>query len=152
MKTLITGVVVLVLVACSSSSQASDPPEAADQAWKKAMVAGDIDALVACYASDAIGWFPDTPPAKGKDAIRQAFAGMLKNNTIAVDLTNTHYYECRNDMALGWGEYTITVTPKAGGNPITATGRFSEVLRKERGKWVYVMDHASPNPAPSPNP
>ena len=148
-----TGIVTLVLVACAClSAAASDGPESVDQAWRKAMVAGDIEALVACYANDAIGWFPDAPPTKGKEAIRQMFAPMLQANTVKVDFANTHYHPCGSDMAVGWGEYTITVTPKAGGSGTTVTGRFSEALKKEGGKWVYAMDHASANPPPSAKP
>ena len=139
------------VVACSlPSAAAADGPESVSQAWKKAIEAGDIDALVACYASDAIGWFPDAPPVSGKEAIRQMFAAMLQKDTVKVDVANTHYQTCGSDMAVGWGEYTITVTPKAGGRGTTVTGRFSEALRKEGGKWVYVMDHASAHPPSSP--
>ena len=149
-----TGIVTLVLVACASLSAAaaSDGPESVDQAWKKAMETGDVEALVACYATDGIGWFPDAPPVKGKEAIRQMFAPMLQANTVKVDFTNMHYHMCGSDMAVAWGEYTITVTPKAGGTGTTTTGRFSEALKKEGGKWVYAMDHASANPPPSAKP
>ena len=147
-----TAIVSLALaVACSlSSAAAADRPESVSQAWKKAIEAGDIDALVACYASDAIAWFADAPPIKGKEAIRQLFAEMLQKNSVKVDVANTQYHICGNDMAIGWGEYTITVTPKSGGSGTTVTGRFSEALKKEGGKWVYVMDHASAHPPPSP--
>ena len=143
--------VILMLVASAPWIEAAkDGPESVAQAWKAAMAAGDIDALVACYANDAIGWFPDAPPAKGKEAIREMFAPMLRTNHVKVDFANTHYHMCGDDMAVGWGEYTITVTPKAGGDGTTVTGRFSEALKKEGGRWVYAMDHASANPAPSP--
>ena len=46
----------------------------------------------------------------------------------------------------------MTVTPKAGGSGTTVTGRFSEALKKEGGKWVYAMDHASAHPAPAAKP
>ena len=75
------------------------------------------------------------------------FASMLQAGTVKVDFANTHYHVCGSDMAVGWGEYTITVTPKAGGSGTTVTGRFSEALKKEGGKWVYAMDHASAKPA-----
>jgi uncharacterized protein (TIGR02246 family) len=148
-----TRLVTLVFVACASfSAAAEEGPESVSQAWRKAIMAGDIDALVACYASDAIGWFPDAPPVKGKDAIRQMFAAMLQKDTVKVDFANTHYHACGSDMAVGWGEYTITVTPKAGGSGTTVSGRFSEALKKEGGKWVYAMDHASAHPATSAKP
>ena len=142
-----------LLLACTSSNWAADDgPRSVGQSWKKAMESGDIEAVVACYATDAIGWFPDAPPAKGKDAIRQMFSSMMKNDTVKVEFRNAEYNTCGSDMAMGWGEYTITVTPKAGGKGTTMTGRFSEALKKEGGKWVYAMDHASAHPAGSTNP
>ena len=32
---------------------------------------------MACYASDAVGWFPGDPEAKGEKAIRAVYEGML---------------------------------------------------------------------------
>jgi uncharacterized protein (TIGR02246 family) len=148
---ILAGALVLVASSCLAAGE-KETPKTVDQNWQKAMLAGDVDALAACYATDAIAWLPDGAPTKGREAIRQVFAGILQANTVtAVELSNTHYHAC-GEMAMAWGEYTLTLTPKAGGNPVTETGRYSEVLKKEGGKWVYAVDHASANPAPTPSP
>jgi uncharacterized protein (TIGR02246 family) len=141
-------IIATVLLACSCLAAGNrDTPESLDKAWNKAILANDLDALVACYATDAVAWLPDGAPAKGKDAIRQVYAGILQANTVtAATLTNTHYHTC-GDMAVAWGEYTLALTPKTGGSPVTQTGRYSEIAKKEGGKWVYAVDHASANPS-----
>jgi uncharacterized protein (TIGR02246 family) len=142
-------VVAFVLVSCSCFAAAQEEgAQSVDQAWKKAILAGDVDALIACYATDAVGWFSDFAPAKGKEAIRQVYITFFQANIVKdVTFTNTHYHLC-GDMAVGWGEYTFITTNKAGDNKMTSTGRFTEVAKKENGKWVYAVDHASDNPAP----
>ncbi len=54
-----------VLVACSCLAAGNkETAESLDQAWNKAMLANDLEALVACYATDAIAWLPNSPPAR----------------------------------------------------------------------------------------
>ena len=127
-------VVVLSLILCA--------------ALQPAPAANDVDALAACYAEDAILWGPGAPPAQGRDAIRAAWGGMLEANTITgVVFTDTHY-ETVGVTSLGYGNFKLTMQPKAGGDPIVMEGRYSVVAKKEDGRWVYVMDHVSTHPPP----
>ena len=125
--------------------------QAVDEAWRKAITANDLDGIMAVYAADAVMWLPDAPEAKGHEAIRKSFAALLAANTVtAVTFANTHYHTS-GDLSVGWGDFTLSLSPKAGGNPVTMSGRFSVIARNENGKWVYVVDHASAQP-PSPKP
>ncbi len=93
-------------------------------------------------------WLPDAPEAKGRKAIRDAYAGLLAANTVTgATFANTHY-QTSGDLSVGWGDFTLSLSPKAGGNPVTMSGRFSVIARNEEGTWVYVVDHASAQPAP----
>ncbi len=122
--------------------------QAVDEAWRKAITANDLDGIMAVYAKDAVMWLPDAPEAKGHKAIRESYAGLLAANTVTgATFANTHY-ENVGKLSLGWGDFTLTMTPKTGGAPVTLSGRFSVVARKEAGTWVYVVDHASSHPAP----
>jgi ketosteroid isomerase-like protein len=38
-------------------------------------------------------------------------------------------------MAFDRANFTLTATPKAGGQAAVSSGQFLEVLRKENGKW-----------------
>ncbi len=124
--------------------------QALDAAWAKAMKAGDLEAVVACYASDAVLWLPGGPEARGTKAIREAYAGMLSANTVTeATLTNTHYETWQN-LSMGWGNFTLALQPKQGGAPAVMHGRFTEVAKRIDGKWRYVADHASVDPEPAP--
>ena len=122
--------------------------QAVDEAWTKAILANDLDAVVACYAPDAVFWGPGDPEAKGEKAIRANYAGVLKENTVKdARLSDTHYRTV-GKMSTGWGHYSLTLAPKAGGAPVTLTGRFTNVAAEKDGKWVYTADHASAEPPP----
>lgn len=122
-----------------------------DEAWRKAITANDLDALMALYADDAVMWLPDAPEAKGREAIRKSYAGLLAANTVTgATFTNTHY-QTSGDLSVGWGDFTLVLAPKAGGDPVSISGHFSVIAKKQSGKWVYVVDHASALPAPKPH-
>src|SRR5438105_4482552 len=122
---------------------------AVDDAWLKAMKANDIEGIVKLYASDAVAWLPDMAEAKGTDAIRAAYKGLMEANTVKdVALTDRGSRKMGKDVA-AWGKYRLVLAPKAGGEPMVLTGRFSEVVEERNGKWLYVVDHASAEPAPA---
>ena len=141
------------LLYCSMSfataTAALDGAQAVDEAWRKAITANDLNAIMAVYAEDAVMWLPDAPEAKGREAIRKSYTDLLAANTVTgATFANTHYQTSGN-LSVGWGDFTLTLSPKGGGNPVTLAGRFSVIARKEGGGWVYVVDHASAHPASS---
>ncbi len=120
-----------------------------DAAWMKAMKANDLEAVLACYASDAVAWMPGSPEASGEKAIRAAYQGLFAANTVQdATLTDAHY-KTSGSLSAGWGRFTLTLAPKSGGAPVTVTGRFTEAAERRRGRWFYVADHASAEPPPS---
>jgi uncharacterized protein (TIGR02246 family) len=131
------------------ASAASAGAEAVDEAWSKAITANDLNSIMAVYSKDAVMWLPGAPEAKGREAIRKSYEEFLAANTVKrASFANTHY-ETMGNHSVGWGEFTLVLSPKKGGDPITLTGRFTVVAKKENGKWVYVVDHASSPPAPA---
>jgi uncharacterized protein (TIGR02246 family) len=141
---------VLLFSSAFSAASAEGPTgaQAVDEAWRKAIIANDLDAVVANYSKDAVMWLPDAPEAKGREAIRNAYAGLLAANTVTgATFANTHYQTSGN-LSVGWGNFTLTLSPKSGGSPVSLSGRFSVIAKKEAGKWVYVVDHASAHPTP----
>jgi ketosteroid isomerase-like protein len=116
---------------------------ALDESWRAAIMASDLDALVALYGEDAVLWLPDAPEARGREAIRKSYAGMMAANTVTgVTFTNSHYQTTGN-LSVGWGDFTLVLSPKAGGTPVSMSGHFSVIAKKVGDKWVYVVDHAS---------
>jgi ketosteroid isomerase-like protein len=150
-RTVLTAVTCAWLTALPAAA-AETGAQAVDAAWKKAVLANDVEAIVKTYAKDAVAWLPDMSEARGEAAIRAAYQGMLDANTAKdVKLTDTHYKTVGN-ASIGWGRFSLTLVPKKGGNPIVLTGRFMDMAEKRDGKWVYVVDHASNEPPPPPAP
>ena len=143
----------LALFFASASSvaavtKASSGAQAVDEAWSKAITANDLSAVMLCYSKDAVMWLPNAPEAKGTEAIRKFYTDLLAANTVTgATFANTHYQTSGN-LSVGWGDFTLTLSPKSGGSPVALSGRFSVIARKEGGKWAYVVDHASASSAP----
>ena len=145
-----TGTLVAAMTLLALPLVAADlGPEAVDQAWLKAAKANDLDGLVACYAPDAVMYPPDMLVAKGKDAIREDYKNLLAAMTIRDATITDAHYETHGDTTIAWGQFTLVLVPKAGGDPVQMHGRATEVIRKVGNKWLYVIDHASvPMPPP----
>ena len=143
----------LVLALAVPAAAAPQGSAAVDAAWTAAMKANDLDAVVACYADDATAWFPHGPRLEGKAAIRAAFAEWLGANTITEAAITPVRTETSGKLSVAWGQFMLTMTPKAGGGPITLRGHYSEVAVKQGNRWVYLLDHATedaPPPAAAP--
>ncbi len=140
----------LVLLASPLAATASS--ESAQACWKPAFVAGDAEAVSKCYAPDAVFWLPGAPMMKGRDAIREGYAGFFAEATIkSMELVQlgkvTH-----GDEASSWGTFTLVTVSKKDGKESTEVGRYTDVTRKIDGHWMYLVDHASDDPAPAAEP
>ena len=142
--------VALLLLTSALVVQAADSPtKEVDTTWMNAMKSNDVDAVMKCYAPDAIAALPGAPLARGDKAIRATYKGLLSANTVTdVSISETGHRQTRN-VATGWGTFSLTLTPKAGGSPVTMTGRYTVVVERRGDKWVYLVDHASAEPAPA---
>ena len=111
-----------------------------NEAFLKALQAGDIDGLMKLYAADAVLFPPGEKAAKGLEEIRYKWSSFMDANKISEGgLTESHYVTSPN-VSAGWGNVSMHLQPK---NPKkeakTITGRFSTVAEKRNGKWAYVF-------------
>jgi uncharacterized protein (TIGR02246 family) len=143
-------VVLLFALVVTAHSHAADPSGAqiVDAAWIAAVKANDIDAVMKCYASDAVMWLPNAPTARGAKEIRAAYEGLFSANTVRDATLSDVTYRTVGKASVAWGKFSLTLAPKAGGDSVVMTGRFTEVAERRAGRWVYVVDHASAEPAP----
>jgi uncharacterized protein (TIGR02246 family) len=118
------------------------------EAWVKAFAANDLEGVLALYAPDAHVFPPDEVEAVGTEAIRANYAGMMNTFTVKEAKMLDAHHQIVGDLCYSWGRFSVTLVPKAGGEPVTMEGRFSDVARKTKGKWLYIVDHASVNPVP----
>jgi uncharacterized protein (TIGR02246 family) len=121
----------------------------AQDCWLAAFPTGDADAVAACYADDAVMWFPGGPMATGRQAIRDGYAHFFSEYTIQAVSMQVLGHDTMGDAQATWGTYAITTVAKAGGKSFSVTGRFTDVSRKIDGRWLYVADHPSDDP-PAP--
>jgi len=130
-----------------------DGVKGVDDAWIQAVKAGNVEAVVALYAPDAVLYPPDALEARGTAAIRASYESML-SAVVVNDASIDAQYQTSGDVSVGFGKATLTMTPKGGGSPQIMSVRVTAVARKIGGKWLYVVDHASAPlpPPPSPKP
>lgn len=150
MRRMILPVLACALVLAAARAAAEDGAKQVDEAWLKAIKANDVDALVACYAPDAVLWLPDAPEAKGEKAIRATYAGLLAANTVVDASLQNAVYNTAGQISTSWGTFTLVLKPKAGGPNVVMNGRFLSASKKEGGRWRYLADHASVEPPPPP--
>ena len=144
-------VIAAMLAVLASPLIAAKGSGSAQSCWTPAFKAGNADAVAQCYAPDAVLWLPGGPMLKGRDAIRAGYVGFFAASSIkSVTLTEMGKSTHGND-ATSWGRFSIVAVSKKDGKESTENGRYTDVSRKIGGRWQYVVDHASDDPAPAPH-
>lgn len=139
-----------LLAVLASPTLVAKTGDSAQACWQPAFEAGDANAVAECYAPDAVFWLPGAPMMKGRDAIREGYAGFFAGFTIkSVSLVEIGH-SIHGDEASSWGSFRIVSVSKADGKEATEVGRYTDVSRKIAGRWQYVVDHASDDPAATP--
>ena len=145
-----TLVLASALLAAALPVSAANSAQAVDAAWQKAAGSNDLEGLVKLYAPDAVAWFPDMREARGTEAIRAAYKALLDANTVTAASLRDSAYRTHGSRSVGWGKFSLTLQPKAGGKPVTLAGRYTAVFEKRGKEWMFVVDHASNEP-PQPD-
>jgi uncharacterized protein (TIGR02246 family) len=107
--------------------------------WLQLVKAKDASGIAEIYAEDGAVMPPNAPIAKGRAAIQQAWASMMR--TPGFDLTfnpEQIVISSSGDMALDRGTYALTAAPA--GTTQTDTGKYVVVWRKIGGDWKAVAD------------
>jgi uncharacterized protein (TIGR02246 family) len=131
----------------ASEAQAIDRTR---EAHVGALNRGDADGWGAAFADDAVQMPPNAPPNVGKDEI-QAFCGaFLSAFGAEFSLAPEEVQIAGADWAFERGTYTITLTPKGGGEPIPDAGKYITVYQRQPdGSWAMARDiWNSSNPLP----
>ena len=142
-----------LLAGCSSQDEANLEADTAAiidfmNQYRSSQNAGDIDRFMSLWTEDGILMPPNGPPVIGKDQIREGTIGRFDQFTFDLDGT-----EAEVEVAGGWaftrGTYTITVTPKEGGQPVFIDGKYIGILeRQSDGSWILHRNIFNSNVAP----
>ncbi len=114
-----------------------------------ALNAGDLDGIMAGFTDDAVRMPPNAPAIIGKESIRSLMQTNLEQNTYQLD-NPPEEVQVSGDLAFARGTYTVTVTPKAGGESIQLEGKYLVIFQKQPdGSWKAARDiWNSNNPPP----
>jgi uncharacterized protein (TIGR02246 family) len=143
----ITALAFLIVAFSLPCRAAETGAQSVDSSWIKAMKANDLEAVLKTYASDGVVWLPQVKEARGEKAIRSVYEGLLSANTVTEVVLSETGYRTMGKVSVGWGRFSLTLAPKSGGSPVVMTGRYTDIAEQRSGRWVYVVDHASAEPA-----
>lgn len=109
--------------------------------WRSGWLAGDTDALLSLYADDPVLMPWGQPTVFGKDAIRPLYQSVFKEYSIESQ-TRLMDVEASGDLGYFWSTYTLTATPKAGGEAFEEEGKSLFIVKREHGAWkiARLMD------------
>jgi len=131
----------------TGAAMAADEAPSASECFAKAFKAADAEAVAACYAENAIIWFPGGSMAKGRPAIRDGFAHYFSTMTIKdIAMADIGHVMGEGNTRTAWGTYEIRMADKASGAEVVQRGRFTDVTKMIDGRWLYLVDHPSDDP------
>lgn len=115
-----------------------------DADFVKAVKKEDVDAVMATYWNNPqVVMFPTgTMMVKGPDAIRAGYKAFFEGTNVKEFTVSKQEYRVLGDTVLGYGLFSLTTVPSLGPE-IRIDGRYTEIVAKRDGAWVYIVDHAS---------
>ncbi len=119
------------------------------EVWHDAWLAGDAAALTALWTDDPVLMPQNRPAVIGKDEINALYQSVFDEYTIKGE-GELLEVEVAGDWAFYRSTYTLTATPKAGGEPLEDSGiSLFIVKRQPDGTWKIARLIAnSDQPAP----
>jgi ketosteroid isomerase-like protein len=99
----------------------------------------DVDRMIEYYADDALSMPPGFPMSVGKEAIEADLRFFFDEFTMEREFTLVNV-EVSGNYATRLGEWTQTLTPKAGGDPIVETGRCVLGFKLIDGEWKVTWE------------
>jgi len=119
-----------------------------------AQMAGDQDAWAALVDIDPVWMPPGAPTVAGSEAVRE-FARPMFEEWVVGDVSADADYGTFGDWGYSaWREGTWTITPKAGGEPISETATALLIThRGEDGQWRFarsMWNQVTPGEPPTP--
>lgn len=116
--------------------------------WRSGWLAGDADSLLSLYGDEPVLMPQDQPAVFGKDAIRSLYQSVLKEYDFKSEGTLMEV-EASGDLGYFWSTYTLTATPKVGGEPIKSAGKSVFIVKREPGgvwKIARLIDNSDGAP------
>jgi uncharacterized protein (TIGR02246 family) len=104
---------------------------------------GDFDLWISLWADDGVQMPPDENSIIGKDQIREANKPGFDQMNLDIAITSIEGAKVYGDIGLTHCNYTLAVTPKAGGETVIAVpdGKALTIYeRQSDGSWKILYD------------
>jgi uncharacterized protein (TIGR02246 family) len=144
MSLVLLAVALALAAGCGPKTNAPDDVaalKAMEDAYVKAVNAGDAAGLAALYVEDAVRMVSNMPAIKGREAIRAFYQSDF--DLFANEETNAvEDIQVRGDLAVVRGTYASKAVPRiAGPAVIEDTGKWVAVSRRQDdGSWKFLFD------------
>jgi len=136
-------------IGCSTQQTPATPPDtraadehairALDSAWVRGLAARNVDAGTAVYTDSAMVLAPAEPIARGKEAIRKVFQGIMSSPGYALTFSPDRV-TVSGDMAYEVGSYALTTRNKSGKLQTQKAKYFDVWARQADGMWRVTAD------------
>ena len=105
----------------------------------------NMDNWMGCYHDDFSGWLYGDPVPRHKSYGRTFDAIWFANNESIAFHIRPIDIRLHGDVAIAHYSYTSVYSNKAS-EEITETGRWTDILVRDNGRWVWLADHGGPDP------
>ena len=107
--------------------------------WMAATKAGDVEAVLALMADDAVFLVAGQAPF-GKQKFAETMRGPLGKPRAQIEgRSEIQEVHVSGDIAYAWAKLQVDVTPTAG-KPIRRAGHTLTVFRRTGGRWLLARD------------
>jgi len=115
------------------------------------MTTGDLELHTSLYTDDTVKMVPDVPAMFGKEEVRAGMKPLIDNFTIEEMAIFDVVIQLAGDWAFTRCNFTVTMTPKAGGEPLYMDAKDMSIMQRQAdGSWKIYWDCWNSNVPPTP--
>ncbi len=108
--------------------------------WDASLNGHDVEGVLSIFGADPVMMPPGAPVVVGTEAIAEWMQTLFEQGLIDVR-NEVEGVRAAGDLAVGWGTYTLTITPEAGGEPVTDTGKWMAIAEQQPdGTWKGIRN------------
>lgn len=102
---------------------------------------GNLERWMALWCDDGIQMPPAVPHRVGKSEIRKGMRPRFELFEVSKMVISTEEVRILGNRAYSHGTYTFEMTPRAGGETTSFSGKFLDILEKQPdGSWRIAID------------
>ena len=110
--------------------------------WKPSTIEG----VMPYFHAEFMGWDTGDPMPHDRAVVRLQLGDFLNNNTQELITITPAGVKIHGNVAIVNYCYN-TITRDTDGKQQVEKGRYTDILMKEKGKWLMIGDHGGPDPA-----